>query len=173
MRRNRAVLIAIILLSAVFLSCGNSIVPKDFDIPQRLETEDFIIRPLRASDAKDDYEAVMESVEIIHRALLSDKWPGGDFTVQMNREQIMIKEKLFKKRKSFTYAVLSLDEKNVLGSIYINKGIGGPDAAVFMWVRKSAYDRGLDPVLEKAVRQWISEKWPFEYAVFPGRSRPD
>jgi len=43
------------------------------------------------------------------------------------------------------------------------------DAEVYMWVRKSAFDEGLDPVLYKSVRKWISEKWPFKKVAYPGR----
>ena len=43
------------------------------------------------------------------------------------------------------------------------------DAEVYMWVRKSAYDEGLDSVLYETVRKWITEKWPFKKVAYPGR----
>jgi len=38
-----------------------------------------------------------------------------------------------------------------------------------MWVRRSAWEEGLDPVLEQAVRAWVAETWPFETVAYPGR----
>jgi hypothetical protein len=30
-----------------------------------------------------------------------------------------------------------------------------------VWVRRSAWEDGLDPVLEQAVREWTARDWPF------------
>ena len=86
-----------------------------------------------------------------------------------NKRELSEKESRFESKSSFTYTVLNLDESKVLWCVYINKGIGGPDAAVFMWVRKSEYENDLDSLLEKSVRKWIAEKWPFKWVVYPGR----
>jgi hypothetical protein len=40
-----------------------------------------------------------------------------------------------------------------------------------MWVRREAWDEGLDPVLEKTVRAWLAEKWRFSSADWPERIR--
>ena len=47
--------------------------------------------------------------------------------------------------------------------------VGGPDAAVFLWVRQSEADGPLDQELEAAVRNWMKEAGPFERVVYPGR----
>lgn len=160
-----------LLLMLVLAGCGPSgFVPADFEISGGFETEQFRVRPITAADAEKDYEAVMESVDLIHSALLTDGWPGDGFTLEENRRQLAQKERRFARRGSFTYTVVSPDESRVLGCVYINEGIGGPDAAVFMWVRQSAYDDGLDPVLERAVRDWVEQEWPFEWVVYPGRA---
>jgi hypothetical protein len=159
------------LLLFVLAGCGSSsFVPEGFTPPEGFETEMFVVRPITVADAEKDYEAVMESIPIIQETLLSDRWPGPGFTVEKDREEIAVKERRFDRRSSFTYEVLTPDESRVLGSIYINKGIGGPDAAVFMWVRKSAQDGGLDPVLEASVRDWMATAWPFDWVVYPGRA---
>jgi hypothetical protein len=43
------------------------------------------------------------------------------------------------------------------------------DAQVYMWVRQSEYDKGLDAVLFKAVRDWMDSSWPFKVVIYPGR----
>lgn len=159
------------LLLLVLAGCGSSgFVPDDFEVSPGFETPEFRVRPIRVADAERDYEAVMESVEIIHASLLGDSWPTDSFTLDDNRRDLAEKERRFDRRTSFTYTVVSLDEREVLGSVYINKGMRGPDAAVFMWVRKSAHEAGLDPVLEAAVRDWMEREWPFEWVVYPGRA---
>ena len=40
-----------------------------------------------------------------------------------------------------------------------------------MWVRREAWDEGLDPVLEQTVREWLAEQWPFRSADWPERMR--
>jgi hypothetical protein len=158
------------LLVVIFAGCGSSVfVPDDFEPPTGFETAEFRVRPITAADADKDYEAVMESIGIIHESLLSDSWPTASFTLEENRRDLAEKERRFERKTSFTYTVVSPDESRVLGSVYINKGMRGPDAAVFMWVRKSAHEKGLDPVLEAAVREWMEGEWPFEWVVYPGR----
>ena len=160
----------LLLLSLVIVAgCGSSWLPEDYEVSQGFEAERFTVRPIRATDAEMDYEAVMESIDLIHATLLNDRWPTESFTLEENRADLMKKEKRFERRTSFTYAVLSSDESRVLGSVYINRGIDGPDAAVFMWVRASAHEAELDPALEAAVRQWMDAEWLFEWVVYPGR----
>jgi len=38
-----------------------------------------------------------------------------------------------------------------------------------MWVRQREFDRGVDPILFEAVRDWLEKEWPFEVIAFPGR----
>ena len=159
------------IITIILVSCSASFIPKDFNVPIRLETDTFILRPIKVSDAQMDYVAVMESIEIIHNSLLSEEWPPSDFTLIENREQIKVKEKRFKKKQSFTFTVLDKSENNIIGCVYIYKGRYGPDAAVFMWVRHSEFQNGLDPILEDSIRNWIEKEWPFEWVVFPGRDR--
>ena len=166
--------IAYCLLLLIVAGCGSSeFVPGDIEIPTGFETANFRVRPITVADAEKDYAAVMESIGLIHAALLGDRWPTDSFTLEQNRKDLAKKERRFEARKSFTFTVVSPDEDRVLGCVYINKGRRGPDAAVFMWVRQSSYDDGLDPVLESAVREWVEREWPFEWVVYPGRTVPE
>jgi hypothetical protein len=38
-------------------------------------------------------------------------------------------------------------------------------------VRRSAYEEGLDPVLERTVRDWVAAEWPFTSVTFEERDR--
>lgn len=110
-----------------------------------------------------------KSIDIIHASFFDDSWPTASFTLDENRRDLAAKERKFERRHSFTYAVVAPDESRVLGCVYINKGIRGPDAAVFIWVRGSVHDTGLDARLEAAVRDWMESDWLFEWIVYPGR----
>jgi len=159
------------LAMCVLAGCGSpGFVPDDFELSSGFETAEFRVRPITVADAEKDYEAVMESIEIIHSSFLDDSWPIESFTLEENRRDLAAKERKFERRHSFTYTVVSPDESQVLGCVYINNGIGGPDAAVFMWVRRSVHDAGLDSLLEAAVREWMERDWPFEWIVYPGRT---
>ena len=158
------------LLPVLLIGCSApALVPDDFEIPGGFETAEFRVRPITAADAELDYEAVMESIDLIHRALLDDGWPTESFTLAENERDLAEKERRAARRENFTYTVVSPDESRVLGCVYLFKGIGGPDAAAFLWVRRSAQDSGLDLRLEVAVRDWVERDWPFEWVVFPGR----
>ena len=85
-------LIFILFISILFISCSKSIVPDDFEIPIRLETSNFIIRPITVLDAEKDYEAVMESIDIIHKALLSNAWLGKIFQLCRTKENFRKKK---------------------------------------------------------------------------------
>jgi len=79
----------------------------------------------------------------------------------------------FQHHTAFAYAVLSLDGQTELGCVYINPSPKqGYEATVRLWVTKQGADAGLEPVLEKAVREWVKAKWPFKTVAFPGRDMP-
>ena len=158
------------LLALFAGGCGPAFVPDDFKLSSGFETSEFRVRPITVADAEMDYEAVMESIDVIHSSFLDDSWPTESFTLDQSRRDLAAKERKFERRHSFTYTVVSTDESQVLGCVYIYKGIGGPDAAVFMWIRPSANHTGLDSRLETTVRDWMKRDWPFEWVVFPGRS---
>jgi hypothetical protein len=77
-------------------------------------------------------------------------------------------EARFKARKSFTYAVLSLDGTKELGCVYISPSRKeGFDANVRMWVTKAEFDKGLQPVVLAEVKTWLAKSWPFKKVSFP------
>ena len=79
-------------------------------------------------------------------------------------------QKEFQRRSSFTYTVVTLDENQVIGCVYIFPTTKGDfNSTVEMWVRASVLDAGLDNILYKSVKQWISEEWPFKMVAYPGR----
>jgi len=131
-------------------------VSDDFEIPTLLETDRFRLRMLSVDDVEKDYEAVIESRELLH-TMFGGSWPRLGFTLEENLADLKRHQQEFLNRKAFAYTVVSLDETRVLGCIYINPPeTTNSDAVVVMWVRQTEYDKGLDEILLNKVRGWIS-----------------
>ena len=61
--------------------------PEIASIPERLMTDEVLVRPLRATDAEADFEALMSSQEMLREWDQSD-WPSDDFTLEENRADL-------------------------------------------------------------------------------------
>ena len=145
-------------------------IPADFKVPNSLQNEHFRIRMLTVNDVEKDYDAVMTSIEHLNKMYPTSSWPKKDFTFEQNLIDLGWHQKEFQIKSSFAYTVVSLDESQVLGCLYINPTKKGDyNAYITMWVRASEVDNGLDSILFDSVKKWISEDWPFEKIAYPGR----
>jgi hypothetical protein len=147
-------------------------VPDDFDVPTELKTADFLIRPLLISDVVKGYDAVMTSADHLQGVF----GPGRSWPYGLSFEQDLIDlgwhHKEFQRRRSFAYTVMTLDETECLGCLYINPTeLPGYDAEVFCWVR-ARHAQALDARLYDALRAWIDTRWPFKAVAYPGRALP-
>lgn len=144
-------------------------VPPDFDVPSVFETEQFQLRMLSVEDVEKDYEAVIESRELL-RSMYGGSWPRDGFTLEENLRDLEQHQQEFLDCEAFAYTVISLDESRVLGCVYINPPrMTDADAEVVMWVRQSEFDRGLDAILFKTVKDWLNSVWPFSSVTYPYR----
>lgn len=147
------------------------LVPDNFLVPEKLETDKFRLRMLTINDVKKDYDAVMTSVDHLQGVFGSDSdWPKKDLTFEQDLIDLGWHQKEFQRRSSFAYTVMNLDESRCLGCMYIfPTDKEGFEAEVYMWVRKSELGNGLDKILFETVEKWIKEKWPFDKVLYPGR----
>lgn len=144
--------------------------PHDFVVPTLVETERFRIRPITVHDVVKDYDAVITSVEHLRSSFPLWGWPPGDLTLEQNLIDLGWHQKEFQLRSSFDYAVMSPDEKRLLGCVYIDPPEkAGADAEIAFWVRADEIETGLETALEETVRRWVAGDWPFERVVYPGR----
>ena len=151
-------------------------------IPQRLETDQFLIRPLLAADVDLDYEAVMDSKEIL-RQWEQSTWPADDFTLADNLKDLQRHEQEFNNREGFTYTVLNPAETVCLGCIYIyprtvrwlvratvtpigTQNWDSYEATVSFWVRQSRLGEGMDRQLLDVLRPWLEHVWDFDGYLF-------
>jgi hypothetical protein len=141
------------------------LVPDDFDVPAGLEHERFRLRKLTVDDVVKDFDAICDRVDHEGR-------PKPPFvpTVALNLVDLGWHQKEFDLRRSFAYTVVAPDESQVIGCVYLYPS-ETHDARVRLWVRRSAYEEGLDPVLERTVRDWVAAEWPFTSVTFEERDR--
>ncbi|MCL2017236.1 MAG: GNAT family N-acetyltransferase [Alphaproteobacteria bacterium] len=146
-------------------------IPNDFEIPSGFLTDKMKARILTVNDVVKDYEAVMTSVEHLQGVFGSNStWPSPNMSLEQDLIDLGWHQKEFQCRSSFAYTVMAPDESVCLGCFYIYPyDKDGYDAIVYMWVRKSEFDKGLDPILEKEVREFM-KKWPFQKVLFYGRT---
>jgi hypothetical protein len=143
-------------------------VPKDFVVPQALETDEYRLRMLTVNDVVKDFDAVMSSVEHC-KTIWGGKWPEG-LTLEQNLIDLGWHQKEFQTRRSFAYTVVSLSEAMVLGCVYIlPTQRRGHDAEVYLWARQNSLANGLEDRLYAAVKEWVSLHWPFTAVAYPGR----
>ena len=141
------------------------LVAEDFDVPTGLEHERFRLRMLTVDDVAKDFEAINDRVD--H---LGVPQPPFVPTIELNLVDLGWHQKEFELRRSFAYTVVAPDESQVLGCVYFYPS-ETHEVHVKLWVRKSAWDNGLDPILEETVRDWVATRWPFERVTFAERDR--
>jgi hypothetical protein len=132
------------------------LVPDDFEVPDVLEQERFRLRKLTVDDVVKDFDAICDRVD--HRG---NPRPPFVETVAENLVDLGWHQREFELRRSFAYTIVAPDESRVLGCAYIDPS-DTHDARVWMWVRRDAYEDGLDPVVEAALREWLERDWPFQ-----------
>ncbi|MFQ5530538.1 MAG: hypothetical protein ACE5FP_09330, partial [Gemmatimonadota bacterium] len=140
--------------------------------PERLETEKFLLRTLTVNDVVKDYDAVMTSVARLKKIFgRNTDWPT-DLTFEQDLIDLGWHQREFQRRTSFAYTVMNPTESQCIGCVYINPTRKqGYDAVVYLWVRDSEFEKGLDPILFDAVKAWVANDWPFQPRSTP-QNRP-
>jgi len=146
-------------------------IPTNFKVPDKLENQHFRLRMLNVNDVVKDYDAVMTSIDHLQGVFgPRSKWPRKELTLEQDLIDLGWHQKEFQRRSSFAYTVMNKEESICLGCVYINPSSKiAFDAEVYLWVRQSEFDSGLDPVLFDAVKNWINQDWPFKKVAYPGR----
>jgi hypothetical protein len=136
-------------------------VPADFAAPGPPAVGDYAWNILEPEILTPDYDGLMNRAD-----------RTGPMTITRAEDYGELKrhEWEFQNHTAFAYAVLSADKQTELACVYINPSQKqGYDATVRMWVTKAGVEAKLEPVLDKAVRDWVKTKWPFKAVAYPGR----
>ena len=151
-------------------------------IPDRLVTDQFLIRPLLATDVELDYIAVMESRKFL-RKWEQSTWPADDFTLAGNLKDLQRHEREHINHEAFTYTVMNPTETQCLGCVYIypltarwliraeatpvgNTAWADYEAVIRFWIRQSRLAEGMDRQLLDILRSWFAQEWAFDGYLF-------
>lgn len=159
-----------------------SFFPPERDVPEILETRDFVLVPLNPSHVEIDYDAVMSSREML-RLWSGSAWPRDDFTLAENLADLAGHDREHRERIAFTFTVLNNQLNLCLGCVYMRplsdlqeanaeklSGIRQDEAITRFWVRTALMDTGFDMNLLKALIGWYETSWPFSRLYFHTRS---
>ena len=149
----------------------STLVPDDFEVPESLQGDGFRLSMLTIHDTFKDYDAVMSSRENLTSVFGSHtEWPSEDLSIEQDMIDLGWHNKEFQTKTSFVYKVTSLYESKYYGCVYIYPPVKPEnDVTIYMWVRKSEANTGLDGKLFSTVKDWISKEWPFKSVAYPGR----
>jgi hypothetical protein len=145
-------------------------VPRDFDVPRRLETPQFLLEPLGPEHNEQDYDAWTSSMDHIAATPGWDdaRWPR-EMTPEENRVDLQRHADDFRNRTGFTYTVLDPANRDVIGCVYIYPlSDSDYDARALSWVRASHAE--LDVPLWRAVGDWLASGWPFGSVEYASRA---
>ena len=158
-----------------------SFYPENQPVPGLLRTDDFVLRPLTTAHVELDYAALMVSTDML-RQWGGTSWPTDDFTLEENWEDLAMHDREHQERVAFTYTVLTPDEKECLGCVYITPLTDSvalnpevltdvaPDTAVVgFWVKQPRLADHLDERLLAALRDWFAREWQFSVVCFSTR----
>lgn len=153
------------------------IVPNDFVVPELYKSSEFKLKPLIINDVVIDYEIVMSSLDYLCGPKFpfgvlgpNRKWPFKSLTIVDDLIDLAWHQKEFRSRSSFAYKILSPDEFDYLGCIYIFPSEKMEyEVDVYSWIKANRADGSLDDQVFKAVFDWVKKDWPFKKVAYPGR----
>jgi len=150
-------------------------------VPSELRTDEFLLRPLRATDCDLDYDAVMSSGDLLRIKSLG-RWPRPGFTWDENLKDLQEHEADHLARRAFTFTVMNPGETECLGCAYFTPlrpalesygaseeqlaTAGDDEAGVHFWARASRLADDLDARLFAALHGWLTRDWAFRRALF-------
>lgn len=85
----------------------DTLVPETFEVPLTLETDRFRLRMLSVDDVEKDYEAVVESRDLLH-SMFGGPWPDEDFALSANLDDLRRHQREFLGREAFAYTVVEI-----------------------------------------------------------------
>lgn len=148
------------------------LVPDDFEVPTRVEVAGVLLRPIPLDNWLKDVQAIRvlrsyldqnPDVELLNPGLsLPDDLVFGISDVCWMR-------KLWSLRASFAYGVMTADESEELGCLYVfaTRKLGY-DAEVVSWMREKKL-QDLGERIYRFAEEWVPDVWPFDRVTWPRR----
>lgn len=137
-------------------------------MPTSARTALFILEPLTIHHVAKDYVAVISNRDYLWERF-GDVWgwPPADLSQEQDLIDLAWHQKEFQMRSTFAFSVLSTDQTEVLGCVYVfppkssNSRFKNIDAEVWFWATQSESVPDLEQELGLFLADWLYEKWPF------------
>jgi len=114
------------------------------DIPAAIETERLLLRPPRAGDGPELYEAVSESLPELRRFLASLPWVAAEQSVESSEIYCRTAESNFLARKDMPYLLWDRHTQKVIGGSGLHRtDWSTPKTEIGYWCRTSRRGAGL------------------------------
>ena len=148
-------------------------VPADFVIPEPPGTPEFLLTPLRVDHVVLDFDAVMSSRDRLWQLFGEGwGWPKADLTLMQDLIDLGWHQKEFQLKRAFNWAVMSHDQRQLLGCCYLDPSTReGFGAEAYYWVRSDRVASGLEERVGEVFRGWLAACWPFQGIAWPGRDQ--
>ena len=153
--------------------------PAGYAAPSELRYEDVRARALGREDLRDDVRGINASIELIQRTR-GGGWPTEPVTEEFNYVDLVWHELEFREGYSFSYAVYD-DAGGYLGCCYLypmgrrtalTEELLAHDVDVSWWVTPDAYERGYYVTLYDALRNWVTDAFPFRHPYYSNAEIP-
>lgn len=145
-------------------------IPNEFTPPGSTQSGSFLLRPITIHDVDKDYIAVMGSRDHIWNRFGEEwGWPPADLTHEQDLIDLAWHQKEAQLGSTFNYAIMSLDESALLGCVYLDPPLNSDiEAEVCYWCIEELYLQGFEEELERFLRMWLINKWPFHVVKLNG-----
>jgi len=161
-----------VMLACLPVAAIGQFVPESFQVPTKFTAKTYQVVPLGPAVAELDYKAYMGSIEHIRKSQ-GGNWPRAGLTMADQAKDMAGEKGQWDGRKSFPFAVLTLDGSKELGCFYLRPSAKeGYDVAATMWVIKEEFDRGFEDQLFADMKAWVARAWPFQKVAWVGREIP-
>ena len=153
--------------------------PAGFAPPTELAYDDIRARAISRADLDDDVRGINASIELI-QATRGGRWPTEQVTAEYNYADLVWHEVEFRDGDSFTYAVYD-SAGHYLGCCYLypmgkrtrlSDELLTHDVDVSWWVTPDAYSKGYYEKLYAALRQWVTDAYPFTAPYYSNAQLP-
>ncbi len=155
------------------------VLPADFVPPRELRYDDVVARGITRDDLAEDVRGINASLDLI-RETRGGSWP----TEAVTEEEIIVDEYWheceFRDSKSFSF-ILRTHDRGYIGCAYFYPmGVRQPltpdlaehDVDVSWWVTPEAYEAGYYAKVHEALRQWVTEDYPFKRPHYSNARMP-
>ncbi|MDQ1496055.1 MAG: hypothetical protein QOG69_2538 [Actinomycetota bacterium] len=154
-------------------------VPSGWTAPTELSYDDIRASAITRDHLHDDVQGINASIELIRRTR-GGRWPSEPVTEDFNYVDLVWHECEFRENDSFTYAVYDAAGQ-YLGCAYLypvgrrkplTEEMLAHDVDVSWWVTPDAYARGYYTKLYSALRDWVTNAFPFSNPYYSNAEIP-